>query len=243
MVQVAKNKDTDASDFEAVKSDYVYCVDRLARYADVLVVNVSSPNTPGLRTLQNVEPLTRILEGVVGAAQHCDRATKPRVMVKVSPDEDTDEQIEGIVEAVWRSGVDGVVVGNTTSRRTDLTTSARPLSIADQRTMHETGGYSGPQMYSRTLALVKRYKRLLDQGPPASSASKAEQKVIFATGGITTGHQVEELLEAGASVAQIYTALVYGGSGTVTRMKRELQKYIVEHKSSWVDMQGVWHYL
>jgi len=225
MVQVAKNKDTQGDDIDAVRKDYVYCVERLARYADVMVVNVSSPNTPGLRTLQNVEPLTWILDGVVGAAKRCDRKQKPRIMVKVSPDEDTDEQIEGIVEAIWRSGVDGIIVGNTTNRRTELISTNSPPPVKEQRIMQETGGYSGPQMFNRTLALVKRYRRLLDQGPsPSIPRTNQENKVLFATGGITNGHQVREILDAGATIAQIYTTMVYGGSGTITRLKRELHQ-------------------
>ena len=90
---------------------------RLGPYADILVVNVSSPNTPGLRTLQQSDTLKPILTGVVHAAKSVDRTTKPAVMVKVSPDEDSDDQIAGICDAVWGSGVDGVIVGNTTHRR------------------------------------------------------------------------------------------------------------------------------
>jgi dihydroorotate dehydrogenase len=277
-VQVAKNKFTKDEDIEAVKKDYVYCVEQLAPYADILVVNVSSPNTPGLRTLQRVEPLTRILEGVVGAAKSVNRKTKPRVMVKVSPDEDQDEQIEGIVEAIWRSGVDGVIVGNTTKRRNNLIPSHVDLTPKERQILDEQGGFSGPYMFERTLGLVKRYRRLLDQGPPpppedkepaepsktgdepASTASTIadkiqsvkesltgsagagsadaggglgdglaghEQKVIFATGGITNGKQALEVLNAGASVAQIYTALIYGGVGTVSRIKKEMKEEIL----------------
>jgi dihydroorotate dehydrogenase len=281
-VQVAKNKFTKDEDIEAVRNDYVYCVERLAPYADILVVNVSSPNTPGLRTLQRVEPLTNILKGVVGAARAVKRNTKPKVMVKVSPDEDQDEQIEGIVEAIWRSGVDGVIVGNTTKRRTDLIPKDTTISAKERHILNEEGGYSGPQMFERTLGLVKRYRRLLDQGPPpekketpkekenpanpvgglatgdeptstitekiesvkenltgSAGAGSAlvggglsdglrqyEQKVIFATGGITNGKQAVEILNAGASVAQVYTALIYGGSGTITRIKREMREEI-----------------
>ena len=246
-VQVAKNKFTNDEDIEAVKNDYVYCVERLAPYADILVVNVSSPNTPGLRTLQRVEPLTRILEGVVGAAKAVKRKTSPKVMVKVSPDEDQDEQIAGIVEAIWRSGVDGVIVGNTTKRRTNLLSKDTVISDKERRILNEQGGYSGPQMFERTLGLVKRYRQLLDQGPPSlpseqkhesakpvagvsigdepasniaeniESVKKSspklgngaghEQKAIFATGGITNGKQALDILNAGASVAQIYTAM------------------------------------
>ncbi|KAF7858032.1 hypothetical protein EAF04_009388 [Stromatinia cepivora] len=251
-VQVAKNKDTNGDDIEAVKRDYVYCVERLAPYADILVVNVSSPNTPGLRTLQKVEPLSRILEGVVGAAKSVDRKTKPRVMVKVSPDEDQDEQLEGIVEAIWRSGVDGVIVGNTTNRRDKLIPDDIKISARERRILEEQGGFSGPPMFERTLSLVKRYRALLDRGPPqqdttaqsndsslvSAIAEKAksltgnnesksnDQKVIFATGGITNGKQALEILNAGANVAQVYTALVYGGAGTITRIKTEISNRV-----------------
>jgi dihydroorotate dehydrogenase len=282
-VQVAKNKFTKDEDLDAVRRDYVYCVEMLAPYADILVVNVSSPNTPGLRTLQRVEPLTKILEGVVGAAKSVNRKTAPKVMVKVSPDEDQDEQIEGIVEAIWRSGVDGVIVGNTTKRRHNLIPQHVDLSPKERQILDEQGGFSGPHMFERTLGLVKRYRRLLDEGPPAPPKGKEqpkestkpvtgptsgdepdstiaekietvkealtgsgdtgsagvggslidgltgaghEQKVIFATGGITNGKQALEILNAGASVAQIYTALIYGGVGTVSRIKKEMREEI-----------------
>ncbi|KAI0478417.1 FMN-linked oxidoreductase [Xylariaceae sp. FL0804] len=281
LVQVAKNKETDERDVEAVRDDYVYCVNRLARYADVLVVNVSSPNTPGLRDLQAVEPLTRILGAVVDEARRTDRrgGARPRVMVKVSPDEDEDAQVEGIVQAVWASGVDGVIVGNTTKRRVGVVPPGVAVSPAELATLNEVGGYSGPMMFDRTVDLVRRYRKLLDgqqhqqsaqpaaeekkveevaneaaeasiaaidgtiSGPPSASlatttgsGSKSkiapesaatrtgEQKVIFATGGVTNGKQALEMLNAGASVAMVYTAMVYGGAGTVTRIKREMQR-------------------
>ncbi|KAJ5569662.1 uncharacterized protein N7459_009092 [Penicillium hispanicum] len=239
-VQVAKNKLTPDGDIEAIKRDYVYCVDRVAPYADILVVNVSSPNTPGLRDLQAAAPLTAILTAVVGAAKNVQRTTKPFVMVKVSPDEDSTEQISGICEAVWNSGVDGVIVGNTTNRRPEPLPAGFVLPPKEQATLKETGGYSGPQLFDRSVALVGRYRALLDQGPETTSdqplsASQAEQapapmpaqqprKVIFASGGITNGQQARAAIEAGASVAMMYTGVVYGGIGTVTRVKQELRE-------------------
>ncbi|KAI9041028.1 dihydroorotate dehydrogenase 2 [Aspergillus affinis] len=253
-VQVAKNKATPDSDIEAVKRDYVYCVDRLAKYADILVVNVSSPNTPGLRDLQATAPLTAILKAVVGAAKGVDRATKPFVMVKVSPDEDADEQVSGICEAVWGSGVDGVIVGNTTNRRPEPLPQGYTLPAKEQNTLQETGGYSGPQLFDRTVALVARYRALLDETPvtpelageaqaetarvvhaepdaenvpsvdPPSVVAQFPRKVLFASGGITTGAQAQAALNAGASVAMMYTGVVYGGVGTVTRVKQELRE-------------------
>ena len=163
-VQVAKNKFTPDDDIEAVKRDYVYCVEALAKYADIIVVNVSSPNTPGLRGLQKVEPLTNILKGVVEAAKRVDRKIKPAVMVKVSPDEDSEEQVSGIVDAIWESEVDGVIVGNTTKRRPDPLPAGFSLPDREAAILLEQGGYSGPQLFERTVNLVRRYRRLLDDG-------------------------------------------------------------------------------
>ncbi|CAK7240758.1 MAG: Dihydroorotate dehydrogenase (quinone), mitochondrial [Sporothrix thermara] len=246
-VQMAKNKDTDEHDVQAVADDYVYCVRRLAPYADVLVVNVSSPNTPGLRDLQAVEPLTRILAAVVQEAQKTAatakgstastaaveaglqtlRAQPPRVMVKVSPDEDEDSQIDGICEAVFASGVDGIIVGNTTKRRTGLVPEKLRLRGGEQQHLAETGGFSGPAMYDRTLALVGRYRQRLDERAVRGEAPKT----LFASGGVTNGEQALKLLNAGASVAMVYTGLVYGGAGTITRIKAEMREKMADAKS------------
>lgn len=300
-VQVAKNKSTSESDIDAVVRDYATAVGHVGKYADILVVNVSSPNTPGLRTLQNVEPLTRLLSGVVQAVKKIDRKTKPAIMVKVSPDEDSEEQVAGICEAVWDSGVDGVIVGNTTKKRPDPLPKGYLLPASEAKLLLEQGGYSGPQMFERTLALVSKYRKTLDEGPKSISSSqksdakpvaghstgdepstsileklqpsasststrssktktsidvdskpalssnvddleesaprvalqstpvtapapKNPRKVIFATGGITNGRQAREILDAGASVAQVYTALIYGGAGTISRIKQEMRE-------------------
>jgi dihydroorotate dehydrogenase len=347
-VQIAKNKLTSDTDLDAVVWDHVYCVDRLGKYADILVVNVSSPNTPGLRSLQSKKPLTRILSAVVDAANAVDRKKKPVVMVKVSPDEDSESQIQGIVDAVWESGVGGVIVGNTTMKRPAAIPAGYILPEKDGRALLEAGGYSGPQLFSRTKELVAKYRKALDEGPsektpapppskpstpaavpasspadhpessivekievsvqrdeanlkpideksatgqgdrgrelhtglklpqrssenhpiirlpernnplsasedktsevlapvaintqtpsehsdslaPGSERSKAfssAPKVIFASGGITTGEQALEVLNAGASVAMMYTGIVYGGVGTVGRVKQEMRRAI-----------------
>ncbi|KAI1470563.1 FMN-linked oxidoreductase [Daldinia caldariorum] len=253
LVQIAKNSKTDERDVEAVKQDYVYCVKRLAPYADVLVVNVSSPNTPGLRDLQAAKPLTEILSAVVDEARRTDRKQPPKVMVKVSPDEDEELQMKGIVQAVWSSGVDGVIVGNTTKRRSKLIPPKVNITPKEKHTLTETGGYSGPQMFDRTVDLVRRYRTLLDSQSlqPAQTEKEVadgtvvieetitklpegetrsiiiqsqEPKIIFATGGITDGRKALEVLNAGASVAMVYTGLVYGGAGTITRIKKEMKE-------------------
>ncbi|EAQ87478.1 hypothetical protein CHGG_04097 [Chaetomium globosum CBS 148.51] len=200
---------------------------RLAPYADVLVVNVSSPNTPGLRDLQAAEPLARLLGAVVDEAKRAKRKVKPRVMVKVSPDEDDDTQMDGVVQAVWMSGVDGVIVGNTTKRRTGLVKEGIKLTGREQKALVEDGGFSGPAMFDRTLSLVGRYRKMLDSYSLKTSGVNdvfPTPKVIFATGGITNGDQALQVLNAGASVAMVYTGMVYGGSGTITRIKKEMRE-------------------
>ena len=315
-VQVAKQKSTPDGDIEAVKRDYVYCVDTLARYVDIIVVNVSSPNTPGLRGLQKVEPLTSILTAVVNAAGTAKKRTKPAVMVKISPDESSEDDIRGVCEAVWASGVDGVICGNTTTSRPDPLPQGYSLSEKEARILSEQGGYSGPQLFDKTVQLVRRYRDILDEGsypidneeslpkpssatssfsllptvsaldspeatklpttqedieatvardtqrlkpeteesraqsqsqpliqipehnnpfatspspPPSSSPSSSPQKIrdrkiICASGGISSGAQALEVLAAGADIVQIYTAMVYGGVGTVTRIKQEMSE-------------------
>jgi dihydroorotate dehydrogenase len=235
-VQIAKNKTTPDDDLDAVVKDYVYCVEHLGKYADILVVNVSSPNTPGLRSLQSQGPLTRILSAVVEAAQSTPRLSKPAVMVKVSPDEDSQEQVQGICDAVWAAGVDGVIVGNTTTKRPGAVPQGSVLPLKDILVLREQGGYSGPQLFEQTVSLIKKYRKLLDDGPKfdasdASAKGKAlasKQKTIFASGGITNGAQALETLNAGASVAMVYTALVYGGVGTVSRIKEDMKKILRE---------------
>lgn len=315
-VNIAKNKSTPGDDVAAVTDDYVYCVNRLAPYADILVVNVSSPNTPGLRSLQQTDTLRQVLTGVVQAAKSVERKEKPAVMVKVSPDEDSDAQIAGICEAVWASGVDGVIVGNTTNQRPKALAHLQNYSPIEEQRLLEQGGFSGPHLFDRTVALVKRYKALLESPPedtagphrsrsaleteadnlrrsireseqstlrepqpppeiaPAKSPSVDEEeesrkasaeltqqntaerdrlqsiltvldrlppkeelkaasnpKTIFATGGITNGQQASEVLNAGADVAMVYTALVYGGAGTISRIKDELREVRKQSKA------------
>jgi dihydroorotate dehydrogenase len=223
-VQIAKNKETPED--EAVE-DYVYCAERLARYADVVVVNVSSPNTEGLRELQSGKKLQRLLYKVVSAvqAEGNNIGRVPKVMVKVSPDEDSDNQIKDVVNAVWNSGADGIIVGNTTKRKLDCVPQHMPLSNKERGILAMTdGGYSGPAMFERTVDLVRRYRKYLDV------PTFKERKTVFATGGITNGEQAFKMAQAGADLSMVNTALVYGGAGTVTRIKEEMRNEVHKGK-------------
>jgi dihydroorotate dehydrogenase len=213
-IQVAKQETTPEDDIEAIKQDFVSGTKALSRYADIITVNVSCPNAR-YRQLQQIEPLTNILTGVVTAARQTKRKVKPAVMVKVSPDEDSEEQITNICIALCASNADGIIVGNTTVKwRPTISAPGTRLSKKENAAMLERGGYSGPQMFERTLALVLRYRRILDQVAYQHTAGKRNgseiepQKVIFCTGGITSGKQALKMLHAGCSVAQIYTGQI-----------------------------------
>lgn len=222
-IQIAKNSSTSEADLDAVKRDYVCCVEHLAPYADILVINVSSPNQKGLRSLQKQKPLQELLGAVTAAVNRIHRKTKPAIMVKVSPDEDSDEDIAGICNAVREASIDGVIVGNTTRGRPSLGPDTLPAKESDQVLM-EQGGYSGPLMFPKTLALVKKYRQVLDQSWEVDGSHPTSRKIIFASGGICSGDNVKEVLEAGASVAMVYTTLSTRGVGAITAIKKQLRE-------------------
>ena len=104
------------------------------------------------------------------------------------------------------------------------------LTGIERKALAEEGGFSGPAMFDRTLSLVGRYRKMLDSYSLKTSGVDdvfPTPKVIFATGGITNGDQALKVLNAGASVAMVYTGLVYGGSGTITRIKKEMREQLV----------------
>ncbi|RVD83385.1 uncharacterized protein DFL_007772 [Arthrobotrys flagrans] len=207
-VQIGKNKSVSEDDIEGVKEAYISGVKSLGLYADVLVVNVSSPNTPGLRKLQSGSTLTELLSAVVAEAKKVEKKEKPRVIVKISPDENSKQQIEDITSAIKRSGVDGVVVANTTLRRPDTLVSPSHL-------VHEAGGLSGPELFDTMRDLVREYRRRLPR-----------DKEIWASGGVSTGQDALDVLREGAGVVGVYTAMVYGGVGTIGRIKEEIRDIV-----------------
>lgn len=164
----------------------------LKEHGDYFVVNVSSPNTPGLRSLQGPAELVSIL----GAVREANRARKP-LLVKLAPDLHEDD-----LAATVRAAdplVDGFVVSNTTVSRDGV----------DARWKSEAGGLSGAPLKDRALTLLKTMRTLT-------------AKPLVAVGGIETASDALERLRAGASLVQLYTGLVYGGPGTVKRMLRGL---------------------
>ncbi|MGH3509901.1 MAG: quinone-dependent dihydroorotate dehydrogenase [Nocardioidaceae bacterium] len=202
-VNIGKTKAVPEDDPAAVIADYEKSTRLLAPYADYLVVNVSSPNTPGLRSLQAVDRLRPLLQAVRRTA---DSATGRRVplLVKVAPDL-SDEDAGAVADLALELGLDGIVATNTTVSRAGLTTDPeRVRRLGD-------GGISGAPLRDRAVEVLRLLRRRV--GP---------EMAIVAVGGIGSVHDARERLEAGATLLQAYTAFVYEGAGWPARMQRAL---------------------
>jgi dihydroorotate dehydrogenase len=197
-VNIGKNRDSTDE-----VADYVAGVTRFAGLADYLVTNISSPNTPGLRDLQRKERLVELLAAVLAARDAAGKASslKTPLLVKVAPDLD-EAQIRDIADAVVESGVDGLIVGNTTIER--------PYSLCSTA-KGEAGGLSGrPLMGPSTRILAELYKATGGKVP------------IIGTGGIFTGADAYRKIRAGASLVQLYSGMIYRGPGIGAAVPREL---------------------
>ena len=195
-VNLGKNKDSaDAT------ADYVRGVQALARYADYLVINVSSPNTPGLRALQGREPLAALIEAVKAARADACPTAPPPLLVKIAPDLQPEDKAD-IAAVALASGIDGLIVSNTTL--------ARPASLRGGD-RGEAGGLSGAPLFQpSTELLAEMYRLTLGRLP------------LIGVGGIGSGADAYAKIRAGASLVQLYSALVFEGPGLVKRIKREL---------------------
>jgi len=174
-------------DVDAAVPDYIASAELLAPLADYLVVNVSSPNTPGLRGLQEIDKLAPLLEAVVAAS-----ATTP-VLVKIAPDLTDDEAVR-IGELAVSLGLKGIIATNTTLSRENLVTDSSIVTDAG------AGGLSGAPLAARSLELLHLLRRAL----PAEFC-------IISAGGVETAEDVAERLAAGATLVQGYTAFLYRG--------------------------------
>ena len=200
-VNIGKSKVTALAD---AARDYVASLDRLWPYADYIVVNVSSPNTPGLRELQESAALGGILEDLLELNRVKASLTGSRrrpILVKLAPDL-TDAQFDATVDQIRAVGAQGIIVCNTTLAREGLR--------SPERLAWEPGGLSGAPLAARSLAMLRR------------AVARAPELPIISVGGIATADDVWERLAAGASLVQIWTALVYGGPSLVARINRGL---------------------
>jgi len=193
---IGKNRDTHDD-----IGDYVEGVRVLAPLVDYLAVNVSSPNTPGLRDLQRKSAVTRLIARLIEARAAAMPRDPPPLLLKIAPDLTAEERAD-LAEAALASGVDGLIVANTTL--------ARPANLIS-RFAHEPGGLSGAPLFAPSTALLAEMYRLTSGKLP-----------IIGVGGIASGADAYRKIRAGASLVQLYTALIYEGPGLVPRIKREL---------------------
>ncbi|EXJ15743.1 quinone-dependent dihydroorotate dehydrogenase [Imhoffiella purpurea] len=196
-VNLGKSKVTPA---EEAAQDYRRSFERLGELADYVVVNISSPNTPGLRDLQRVDEVERIIGAIQGPNQ---RLNRPRpLLVKLAPDL-TDEDAVACARAALGAGCVGLILTNTTIRFEGLESPTEGLS----------GGLSGRPLLERSTGLLARVRSELGPDP-----------LLIGVGGIMDPEGAAAKLAAGADLIQIYTGLVYGGPGFVRRLLAELAK-------------------
>lgn len=196
---IGKNKITPNE--EAV-GDYEKCFEALFDYVDYFVVNVSSPNTPGLRALQDKEPLTKLLMRV--KELNAQKKNPKAILLKIAPDL-TNEQLDDIIVIVKETKIDGVVATNTTIDRSDLKTEQAKVEAMG------AGGLSGKPLTKRSIEVVKYLSDKSNKAFP-----------IIGVGGIHTGKDAIEMLKAGASLVQVYTGFIYEGPGIAKRICKAL---------------------
>ena len=184
-------------------ADYVDLIETFAPVASYFTVNISSPNTPGLRDLQQGQPLDDLLARAVDARARVSRQAGPTpLLVKIAPDLTLNE-LDDIVSACRRRRVDGMIIGNTTV--------ARPPSLQDVKTARESGGLSGAPLFAlATRMLAETYVRAEGALP------------LVGTGGIDSGRTALAKIRAGACLVQLYSSLVFRGLGLVGEIKAEL---------------------
>lgn len=196
---IGKNKDTPN---EEASADYLICLSRLCGLVDYYAVNVSSPNTPGLRSLQAREPLTRLLSELQNRNQSF---TSPRpLLLKIAPDL-SDEELDDIVEIAIETGLSGLIATNTTVARAPLTTALKSLDAIG------AGGMSGAPLFDHsTEVLLKLRARLPDSIR------------LIGVGGIMDTKSALSKMSAGADLVQLYSGLVYAGPGLPAAINRAL---------------------
>jgi dihydroorotate dehydrogenase len=192
---IGKNKVTLNED---ATSDYEICFDALFDYVDYFVVNVSSPNTPNLRALQEKEPLTQLLQTLQN--KNLSRPIQKPILLKIAPDL-TDEQLLDIIDIVKETKIAGVIATNTTISRNGLTSLNQT----------ETGGLSGKPLTSRSTEVIRFLSQKSNKAFP-----------IIGVGGIHSAEDALEKLEAGASLVQLYTGFIYEGPVLVKKINKAI---------------------
>ncbi|MEQ5789578.1 quinone-dependent dihydroorotate dehydrogenase [Muricauda sp. NFXS6] len=199
---IGKNKVTPN---EAAIKDYLICFEALFEHVDYFVVNVSSPNTPGLRELQDKEPLTKLLKKLKSQNKKLAKSTANRekpILLKIAPDL-TDDQLLDIIEIVAETKIDGVIATNTTIERKGLKSH---LILSEEK-----GGLSGKPLSKRSTEVI----RFL-------SDNSRKAFPIIGVGGIHSAEDALEKLEAGADLVQLYTGFIYEGPALIKKINKAI---------------------
>lgn len=195
-INLGKNKET-----EDAAADYEICARRLGPLADYIVINASSPNTPGLRALQDKAPLAMLIARTHMALAEACGASAPPLLLKIAPDL-TGQDLADVAEVALEGRLAGLIATNTTV--------ARPPGL-DPRYAAQAGGLSGRPLFEPSTAILRELYRLT-QG----------RLLIIGVGGVASGADAYAKLRAGATLVQLFSALVFEGPGLVRRIKREL---------------------
>lgn len=196
---IGKNKVTPN---ENAVQDYLICFDELFAVVDYFVVNVSSPNTPNLRALQEKEPLKELLQTLQN--NNLKRPTPKPILLKIAPDL-TDSQLDDIIEIVQETKIAGVIATNTTIARENL--------LSDSTLVKEMGGLSGKPVTNRSTEVIRYLSQKSGKAFP-----------IIGVGGIHSPEDAWEKIQAGADLVQIYTGFIYEGPALASRINRFLAK-------------------
>ena len=198
---IGRNKSTPN---ESAFEDYAICLDALNDHVDYFVVNVSSPNTPGLRELQEKAPLQQLLKAV--KERSLQKARVKPVLLKIAPDLSRG-QLDDIVDILRATGIDGVIATNTTVSREGLQTTPAEIGRIG------AGGLSGKPLTTRSTEIIRYLRQALGPGYP-----------IIGVGGIMTPEDALEKLDAGADLVQVYTGFIYEGPSLMRRINKAIAK-------------------
>ncbi len=199
-VNIGKNKSTE-NDID----DYLYCFEKLGIYCDYITINISSPNTPGLRDLQLRGRIETLVKKIQKRQLEIKELIKKPIFIKISPDLN-DEQLRDIALMSLANNVNGLIISNSTIRRPDTLTSGYK---------NEVGGLSGKPIFIDSTILLKKMYSLTNG-----------QITLIGVGGISSGYECYEKIKAGASLVQLYTALVYQGPKIINKILKELNELI-----------------
>ena len=191
-VNIGPNKDTAP---EEVINDYLLCYEEVFEYADFVTINISSPNTPNLRSLHNAENFKAVIDAILDERNRHQK--KPKVFIKISPDEES-KTYTNLIETINNSAIDGVIISNTSNNQN----LKKSLNVA-----HLPGGISGKSLKNSSNKILKEIKTMINK-----------EKIIVAVGGIFDVDSYNEKFELGADLVQMYTGLIYEGPNLVKRI-------------------------